>query len=149
LDIHIHEQYFILSWICYKVCTVKNGDSTRKNRHSCVSKNFDTQTCENDMFACEIHTHVCRFLNIFLLRHAQYFRTDAWVRLWHARVWFPLVWVWFWHARVWLPHTWVWFPHVRGGFPHSCVWFSHSCVWKSHSSVWKSENPFIDINYKC
>jgi hypothetical protein len=29
------------------------------------------QTCENDTFASEIHTHVSRFLNIFLLRYAQ------------------------------------------------------------------------------
>jgi hypothetical protein len=36
-------------------------DSTRKNRHGCVSKKFDTQTCENDTFACEIHTPACRF----------------------------------------------------------------------------------------
>jgi hypothetical protein len=47
---------------------------------------FDTQTCENDTFACEIHTPECRFLNIFLLRHTQFFRTHAWVWFWHARV---------------------------------------------------------------
>jgi hypothetical protein len=48
-------------------------------------------TRENDKFACEIHTHACRFLNLFLLRHAQFFRT-------HARVWFQ-------HARVWFQHA--------------------------------------------
>jgi hypothetical protein len=55
-------------------------DSTRKNRHACVSRirmRVDTQTCGNDTFACEIHTPACRFLNIFLLRHAQFFRTHA------------------------------------------------------------------------
>jgi hypothetical protein len=31
-------------------------DSTRENRHACVSKKIDTQQCGNDTFACEIHT---------------------------------------------------------------------------------------------
>jgi hypothetical protein len=38
----------------------------------------NTQTCENDTFASEIHTPARRFLNIFLLRHTQFFRTHAW-----------------------------------------------------------------------
>jgi hypothetical protein len=46
-------------------------------------------TCENDMFACEIHTPAWRFLNIFLLRPAQFFRTHAKVGFQHARVKFP------------------------------------------------------------
>jgi hypothetical protein len=33
-----------------------------------MSNQFDTQTYENDTFACEIHMHACRFLNISLLR---------------------------------------------------------------------------------
>jgi hypothetical protein len=82
--------------------------------------------CANDTFACEFHTPACQFLNIFLLRHAQFFRT-------HDRVWFSHAWVWFWHARVWFPHAWVWFWHARVWFSLSCVWFSHSCVWFSHS----------------
>jgi hypothetical protein len=42
---------------------------------------FDTQTCENDTFSCKTHTPACRFLNICLLRHAQFFRTHAPTRL--------------------------------------------------------------------
>jgi hypothetical protein len=47
-------------------------ECTRQNRHARLSKKFDTQTCENDTFTCEIHMHACRFLNIFLLRHAHF-----------------------------------------------------------------------------
>jgi hypothetical protein len=36
-------------------------ESTRKNRHVSVSKKFDTQTCTNDTFACEIHVCVSIF----------------------------------------------------------------------------------------
>jgi hypothetical protein len=50
--------------------TVKNGVSIQHAK-------TDTQTCENDPFACDIHTPACQFLNIFLLRHAQFFRTHA------------------------------------------------------------------------
>jgi hypothetical protein len=59
-------------------------ESTRKNQHEKIwhaktdTKKFDTQTCENDTFVCEIHTHACRFLNIFLLRQAKFFRTRVW-----------------------------------------------------------------------
>jgi hypothetical protein len=61
------------------------------NRHACVWKKFDMETCENDRFACEIQRLACRFLTIFLLRHAQFFWT-------HTRMWFP-------HARVLFPHA--------------------------------------------
>jgi hypothetical protein len=45
-------------------------ESTSKNRHTRVLKKIDTQTCE-------IHTHACRFINIFLPRHPEFFRTHA------------------------------------------------------------------------
>jgi hypothetical protein len=45
---------------------------TRKNRNRRVYKKFDTQTCENDTFACEILKQVCGFLNIFLVKYAQF-----------------------------------------------------------------------------
>jgi hypothetical protein len=57
------------------------------NRHA----KSDTQTCENTTFSCEIYTHACRFLHIFWLRHAQFFRKPA-------RVWFQYARVWFQHA---------------------------------------------------
>jgi hypothetical protein len=43
--------------------------SKRKNQRH-VSKKYDTQTSENDTL--EIHTLACRFLNIFMLRHAHF-----------------------------------------------------------------------------
>jgi hypothetical protein len=36
-----------------------------------ISRNFQ-QTCGNDSFMCEIHTHAFRFSKIFLLRLAQF-----------------------------------------------------------------------------
>jgi hypothetical protein len=61
------------------------------NNWDSTSKNWKNSTRENDTFACEIHKHACRFWNIFLVIHIQFFRT-------HARVWFQ-------HARLWCKNT--------------------------------------------
>jgi hypothetical protein len=55
---------------------------TRKSRDARVSKNFNTQTSENDTFACEIHTKTCRCLKRFSVISTQ----NDWFR--HARLWF-------------------------------------------------------------
>jgi hypothetical protein len=34
-------------------------------KYNNLSKKFVTQTCENDTFLCDIHTHKCQFLNIY------------------------------------------------------------------------------------
>jgi hypothetical protein len=65
--------------------------STYTLQHSNKRKNRHPRNIKNDAFACKIYTHACRFANIFLLRHAQFFRT-------HARVWFQHGQVWFQHA---------------------------------------------------
>jgi hypothetical protein len=42
----------------------------------------DTHMCENETFACENHTHARRFLNIFLLRHVNFF-----IKFFHFVLW--------------------------------------------------------------
>jgi hypothetical protein len=43
--------------------TVKNGVSIRHAKTDMIF--FDTQTSENDTFACVIHTPACRFLDLY------------------------------------------------------------------------------------
>jgi hypothetical protein len=77
-------------------------ESTRKNLNARVSEKIDTQTCENYTIEYVIHTHVCRFLNIFLVKYANNTCPSVILTLKSVistrRVWFS-------HAQVWFPHT--------------------------------------------
>jgi hypothetical protein len=86
----------------------------------------DTQTCENDTFACEIHKYACRFLNIFLLRLANFFRIHVWVLNQHARVWFL-------HAERDF-HTFKCDFYTQGVLYTRKVWLRNARVWFRHAA---------------
>jgi hypothetical protein len=60
------------------------------NQHNSIVCQFDTQTYVNDSFSCEIHTHACRLLNIFIGKTNSFYRAHARVLLRHSRVCFYL-----------------------------------------------------------
>jgi hypothetical protein len=116
------QEYFLTFWPFFPVSPQSNKlmvDTQKKAQSS--FEQIDTQTCETDTFASEIHTRVCKFvyyfcrdtlnfdnthLNVILTSTSVTSRSTS-VILMHTNVistiieWFSHAWVWFWDTRVW------------------------------------------------